>query len=186
MKVLKSPLIAVSSIALVLGACASKPPVQEEVVTQAPPPPPPAPAPQPTQPAPPPPTPAREGPLPGSLEEFRVRVGERIYFDTDRYDVDALDMQTLDRQAEWLKTYPEVSVMVAGNCDERGTREYNLGLGARRANAAKEYLVSKGIAPSRIETISYGKERPIDGRSTPEAWQMNRNAHTQIISGTVG
>ena len=115
-----------------------------------------------------------------------MNVGERVYFSTDQYNLTSDDMAVLDRQAAWLEAYPSVRILVAGNCDERGTREYNLGLGERRANSVKDYLVSRGISASRIETISYGKERPIDGRSTEAAWEINRNAHTQIVSGQVG
>lgn len=186
MKLEKLNFVFVAGIALALGACASaKPPVQEEVRTQAPPP---------MQPPPvvndvvrdPVPQVVNTGPAPGTVEEFRVRVGERIYFDTDQYNVDSFDIETLQRQAAWLKKYPNVSILVAGNCDERGTREYNLALGARRANAVKEFLVAQGVPSDRIETISYGKERPLDGRSNEEAWQINRNALTQIVSGTIG
>ena len=92
---------------------------------------------------------------------------------------------TLSEQAAWLQSYSDVKVQIAGNCDERGTREYNLALGARRANAVKDYLVGLGVDPSRITTISYGKERPIDPRSNEEAWALNRNAHTVIVSGAV-
>lgn len=175
----------VAAIALALGACASKPEPVEPVVSEAPPP-----APTPTsRPTPTPTGPVvtqNTGPRAGSVQDFMVNVGDRVYFDTDRYNVDSEDMRTLDRQVAWLRAYPSVTILVAGNCDERGTREYNLGLGERRANAVKDYLVSQGISSSRIETISYGKERPVDGRSTPEAWATNRNSQTQIIDGAVG
>jgi len=123
------------------------------------------------------------GPRRGSVEDFTVNVGDRIFFDTDQYNLDAEDRARLDRQAAWLQSYPQVRLLIAGNADERGTREYNLALGERRANAARDYLVSMGIDPSRLETVSYGKERPTDPRSTPEAWALNRNAHSQIVSG---
>jgi peptidoglycan-associated lipoprotein len=84
-----------------------------------------------------------------------------------------------------MRQYPNVRVLVAGNCDERGTREYNLALGARRAAAARDYLVSLGVDGGRVETVSYGKERPLDARANEEAWSVNRNAHTQIVSGAV-
>lgn len=145
----------------------------------------PAPAPTPT------PTPApvvveRTGPLPGSLEDFTVNVGSKVYFDVDQYNLDAQDRDTLARQAAWLNTYANVTVLVGGNCDERGTREYNIALGERRATAAKDFLISQGVSASRIETVSYGKDRPVDPRSTPEAWAVNRNATVQIVSGIVG
>lgn len=183
MKPFIAKILIVAGLALAVSACVSEPPPTEPVV-----------------PTPPPvvektekkveeKTDVREevytGPTRGSVEEFRVRVGERVYFGTDMYNIDQDDMETLNRQAEWLKTYPNVNVLIAGNCDERGTREYNLALGARRANSVKEYLVARGISPDRIETISYGKERPLDGRSTEEAWEINRNAQTQIVSGAV-
>ncbi|MGE0044458.1 MAG: peptidoglycan-associated lipoprotein Pal [Hyphomonadaceae bacterium] len=132
-----------------------------------------------------PPSQEQTGPVPGSVEDFRVSVGDRVFFPLDRSDLSPEARAILDRQAAWLRRYPNVRVLVAGNCDERGTREYNLALGARRAAAARDYLVSLGIQSSRIETVSYGKERPLDPRSTEEAWAVNRNAHTQIVSGAV-
>ncbi|MEM6852571.1 MAG: peptidoglycan-associated lipoprotein Pal [Pseudomonadota bacterium] len=120
------------------------------------------------------------GPVPGSMEDFVVNAGNRVFYAFDRYDLSSDAQATLQRQAAWLNSYPATSVRVEGNCDERGTREYNLALGARRANAAKDYLVGLGVDPARISTISYGKERPIDPRSTDEAWALNRNATTVI------
>lgn len=184
MKPFSSKFLIVAGLALALGACASSKPVVEEVVDTTPPPKPPVKEEvvQKVE----PPKEVYTGPAEGSVEWFRVKVGERVYFDTDRFNVDAFDMETLDRQAAFMKQYPEVKIMIAGNCDERGTREYNLALGARRANAVKEYLVGKGVSADRIETISFGKERPLDGRSNEEAWSINRNAQTQIVSGAVG
>ena len=121
------------------------------------------------------------GPVPGSMEDLVVNVGNRVFFAFDRYDLSSDAQATLSRQASWLKSYPEASIRIEGNCDERGTREYNLALGARRANAAKDYLVGLGVDPSRITTISYGKERPVDPRSTPEAWALNRNSTTVVV-----
>ncbi len=89
----------------------------------------------------------------------------------------------LDKQAQWLARYPQVQVRIEGNCDERGTREYNLALGARRANSVRDFLVSHGVNPARINTISYGKERPIDPGESEEAWAHDRNAHTAITAG---
>ncbi|MBY9066187.1 peptidoglycan-associated lipoprotein Pal [Hyphomonas sp. WL0036] len=120
---------------------------------------------------------------PGSLEDFRVNVGERVYFDLDQWSLDSDDQEILKRQAAWLQAYPNVRVLVAGNADERGTREYNLALGERRASAAKDYLVSLGVSASRVDTVSYGKERPIAGGSNDESWALNRNSWTQIVSG---
>jgi peptidoglycan-associated lipoprotein len=119
----------------------------------------------------------------GSLEDFRVNVGERVYFDLDQYRLDSDDQAILQRQAAWLASYPNVRVLIAGNCDERGTREYNLALGERRANAVKEYLVSLGVSASRIDTVSYGKERPVVAGSDDQSWALNRNGWTQIVSG---
>jgi peptidoglycan-associated lipoprotein len=116
----------------------------------------------------------------GSEENLVQSAGDRIFFDTDASDVNARAQATLDRQARWLRQYLQVSVWVAGNCDERGTEEYNLALGQRRANADRDYLVAHGIAQDRIETISYGKSRPIDPASSPEAWAQNRNVITSV------
>ncbi|HJS80686.1 MAG TPA: peptidoglycan-associated lipoprotein Pal [Vitreimonas sp.] len=142
------------------------------------------PTPTPTEPTPPTQT-APRGPTPGSVEDFRVSVGDRVFFGYDRFDLTPEARQVLERQAAWLRQYPNVRILVAGNCDERGTREYNLALGERRASAARDYLVSLGVAANRVETVSYGKERPLDARSNEEAWSVNRNAHTQIVSGAV-
>jgi len=120
---------------------------------------------------------------PGSLEDFRVNVGERVYFDLDQYRLDTEDQDILKRQAAWLASYPNVRILVAGNADERGTREYNLALGERRANAVKEYLVSLGVNASRVDTVSYGKERPVAAGSNDQSWALNRNGWTQIVSG---
>jgi peptidoglycan-associated lipoprotein len=120
---------------------------------------------------------------PGSLEDFRVNVGERVYFDLDQYRLDSDDQAILQRQAAWLASYPNVRILIAGNCDERGTREYNLALGERRANAVKEYLVSLGVSAARIDTVSYGKERPVVAGSDDQSWALNRNGWTQIVSG---
>lgn len=125
------------------------------------------------------------GPTPGSVEDFRVSVGDRVFFGLDRSDLTPEARSILERQAAWLRRYSNVRILIAGNCDERGTREYNLALGARRAEAAKAYLVSLGVPANRVETTSYGKERPLDPSSTEAAWSVNRNAHTQIISGAV-
>ena len=161
-------LIAMSAVAA-LAACASRG----------------EPTPTPSEPTAPPTSTAPRGPVPGSVEDFRVSVGDRVFFGYDRFDLTPEARQVLERQAAWLRQYPNVRLLVAGNCDERGTREYNLALGARRAAAARDYLVSLGIAGNRIETVSYGKERPLDARANEEAWSVNRNAHSQIVSGAV-
>jgi peptidoglycan-associated lipoprotein len=121
--------------------------------------------------------------LPGSEQDFVINVGDRIYFDFDRYEIRTDAQPVLAAQATWLSKYPAVAVRIEGNCDERGTREYNLALGARRANAVRDFLVAHGVEPTRITTISYGKEKPIDLGSGDEADQHNRNAHTVLISG---
>ena len=100
--------------------------------------------------------------LPASQEDLTQTAGDRIFFDTDRNSLNPQATATLDRQSSWLQRYPQVNVWVAGNCDERGTEEYNLALGQRRAAADRDYLVAHGVQRSRIETISYGKSRPID------------------------
>lgn len=123
---------------------------------------------------------AGTGVTPGSIEDFVVNVGDTVHFDTDRYNIDGTAQATLLRQAAWLQQYPDVNVQIEGNADERGTREYNLALGARRANSVKSFLVSQGVQAIRITTISYGKERPIDPASNPTAWAKNRRAKTAI------
>ena len=118
--------------------------------------------------------------VPGSQQDLVANVGDRVFFDFNKWNIRADQRGTLDRQAEWLKRFPQVTITVEGNCDERGTREYNLALGAKRAAAAKNYLVAAGINPNRIETISYGKERPAVAGSNEEAWRQNRNAITVV------
>lgn len=159
-----------------VAACATKPaPVVE--------PPPPVAAP-PRAPAPPP-APVNQGPVAGSIEDFLRNAGDRVYFGYDQYELNAESRAGLEKQAAWLQRYPSTRIMIAGNADERGTREYNLALGARRSAAAKSYLVGLGVAASRIETTTFGKERPIDTRASEEGWARNRNSHTQITSGAV-
>lgn len=121
--------------------------------------------------------------VPGSEQDFVVNVGDRIYFDLDSYDVRPEAMPRLDAQAQWLQRYPSVTVRIEGNADERGTREYNLALGARRAEAVRTYLINRGVPAGRIDTISFGKERPIAEGSSEDAWARNRNAHTAVVSG---
>ena len=129
------------------------------------------------------PAPVSQGPLAGSEQDFVVNVGDRVYFDFDSYQVRTDAQPLLGAQADWLKHYPAVAVRIEGNCDEKGTREYNLALGARRANTVRDFLVAHGIEPSRITTISYGKEKPVDTGAGEEADQHNRNARTAIVSG---
>jgi peptidoglycan-associated lipoprotein len=117
---------------------------------------------------------------PGSVADFRQNVGDRVFFDTDMSNIREDGRQTLTRQAEWLKKYTNYQITIAGHCDERGTREYNLALGERRANAAKQYLVAQGIPAQRVQTISYGKERPDPVGSDEAAWSRNRRAVTEL------
>ncbi|ABC63992.1 peptidoglycan-associated lipoprotein Pal [Erythrobacter litoralis] len=124
------------------------------------------------------------GPAVGTQEHFvRAVNGQNIiYFDTDRFNIDSADAAALQTQAQYLSQYPNVTVTIEGHADERGTRDYNLALGERRANAAKNYLVSLGIPATRISTVSYGEERPVATASTPEAWAQNRRAVTVVIN----
>jgi peptidoglycan-associated lipoprotein len=120
--------------------------------------------------------------VPGSQADFVASVAaDRVFFDTDAYNIDATDRATLDSQAAWLRRYPNVRVLVEGHADERGTRDYNLALGQRRAEAARNYLISTGIAASRIDVISYGKERPEATGSDEQSWAQNRRAVTVTI-----
>jgi peptidoglycan-associated lipoprotein len=162
-----------------LTACASHPP-----------PPPAAPVPPPPREGGPPPgyegAPSgsvQRGPIPGSEQDFVINIGDRVYFDFDQASIRTDAFPILQAQAGWLQHYPEIRVRIEGNADERGTREYNFALGARRADAVRDYLVAHGVAAGRIATISYGKEQPIDGGHDDAAWAKNRNAHTAIVEG---
>jgi len=117
---------------------------------------------------------------PGSREEFVAEVGDRVFFGFDKYDLTPEARTTLERQAFWLRKYPSATVTIEGHCDERGTREYNLALGERRASAAKDYLIALGVDAGRLSTISYGKERPVAFGSNDEAWAQNRRGVTTI------
>ncbi len=160
-----------SAVLVLAAGCTHK----QEAVNTAPPPA----APE----APPPPAPVTSSILPGSAEDFRTNVGDTVHFALDQYNIEAADQALLTRQAQWLNKYPSVRVTIEGNCDERGTREYNLALGARRANAVKEYLVSQGVSAGRVDTISYGKERPICTESNEDCWAQNRRGVTTITAG---
>jgi peptidoglycan-associated lipoprotein len=167
MKLGRTLLVATAMIAI--AGCAKKPPKEL----------PPAPEQTPTAEAPPP---AETGPVPGSQAHFLANVAsDRVFFDTDQSDIDAEDQATLRSQAAYLKQYANVRVTIEGHCDERGTREYNLALGERRANAAKNYLASLGIDAGRISTISYGKERPDALGSDEASWAKNRRAVTVTV-----
>jgi peptidoglycan-associated lipoprotein len=121
--------------------------------------------------------------VPGSAEDLRVNVGDTVHFDYDQYALTDEDKGTLQRQATWLQKFPAVRLTIEGHCDERGTREYNLALGARRANAVKEYLASLGVSSSRLETVSYGKERPVCTQSDESCWAQNRRGVSTIAGG---
>jgi peptidoglycan-associated lipoprotein len=149
---------------LLLAACAENPPAASNTAgTNAG-----------TQPA------ASTAVTPGSKEDFVQNVGDRVFFDFDKSDVKAEGRQVLQRQADWLKKYPNVTVTVEGHCDERGTREYNLALGERRASAVKKMLTALGVAANRVSTISYGKERPAVVGSNEAAWAQNRRGVSVI------
>lgn len=117
---------------------------------------------------------------PGSQQDFTVNVGDRVFFDTDSSVIRPDGQATLARQAQWLAKYPNYPVTVEGHADERGTREYNLALGQRRAVAVRDYLASKGVPASRMKIISYGKERPVAVCDDPSCWNQNRRAVTVL------
>lgn len=122
--------------------------------------------------------------LPGSEKDFTVNIGDTVHFEYNMFAITDEDRSILQRQAAWLQKYPRVRLSIEGHCDERGTREYNLALGARRAHTVKEYLVSLGVTPSRLDTISYGKERPICTESTEACWAQNRRGVSVITGGS--
>lgn len=184
---------------LVLSACATKPELVKEAATPVPV----ASAPEPEIFAPPPPPPPAvveqlpqvvapvqnlNLPSPGSVEDFAYQSGgePRVFFGYDQYDLSTEARDVLRRQADWMKIYENATAVIEGNADERGTREYNLALGARRADSVQAFLISQGIAPSRLRTISYGKERPIDGRPSETGWARNRNGYTKLRLGGIG
>jgi peptidoglycan-associated lipoprotein len=148
-----APLALAVFAALALGACANKPPQQPGVAGAA---------------------------TPGSQQEFVVSVGDRVFFETDSSQLTARAVATLDKQAQWLQTYSQYTFTVEGHADERGTREYNIALGARRAQAVRDYLVSRGISASRMRTISYGKERPVAVCNNISCWSQNRRTVTVL------
>jgi peptidoglycan-associated lipoprotein len=167
MKRLAITLVATSALALT--ACSKKPP------EQLPPPPQDTSAPPAEQ--------GPSGPQPGTEAHFKqvMSGSDVIHFDTDKYDIDSEDAAALRQQAQYLLQYGTVRATIEGHCDERGTREYNLALGERRANAAKNYLVSLGVPATRLTTISYGKERPVALGSDEAAWAQNRRAVTGVL-----
>jgi peptidoglycan-associated lipoprotein len=165
-------LVGVAAAALLLAACATTPPSTASTSgagTQQPP------AATPMQ-------PMTSSIIPGSEADLVKNVGDRVFFAFNKSNLSATARATLQRQAAWLKKYSSVTIRIEGNCDERGTQEYNLALGNRRAHAAKAYLVNLGVAASRIATISYGKERPVALGHDEAAWAQNRNAITVVTS----
>lgn len=174
----------VTMTALLLTACATAPepvpepePVQEvvqEPVAES------IPAPQPL--APPVTRAEPTGPVPGSIDDFAFQSGgePRVFFAYDQYTLSSEARTTLRQQADWLNRYPNYRAVIEGHADERGTRQYNIALGARRANSVKSFLVSQGVNPTRLTSVSYGKERPIDARSNEAGWARNRNGFTNL------
>ena len=120
---------------------------------------------------------------PASPEYFNQTIGDRVFFAVDQSNLSAEAIATLDQQANWLLSNPNYTAIIEGHADEQGTREYNLALGARRAASAQEYLISRGVAPTRLSTISYGKERPLEICSNEACYSRNRRAVTVIAAG---
>lgn len=177
----------------VLSACASQPDPVEEVVAQVEAPKPivrQAPPPQVVERTPTPPPvmmPADPNlPIPGTAEDFAYQSGgeARVFFGYNQYNLTNEGRDSLRRQANWLQLYSDYSAVIEGHADERGTREYNLALGDRRADAVRAFLVSQGVAPNRLRTVSYGKERPIDPRSNDDGWSRNRNGYTNLSTSS--
>jgi len=147
-------LVAVLGIALSMGACASKNPLDGNAMASA--------------------------ATPGSQQDFVVNVGDRVFFENDQSDLTPQAMATLDRQVQWLQQYNRYAFTIEGHADERGTREYNIALGARRAQSVRAYMTSHGIDASRLRTISYGKERPVAVCNDISCWSQNRRAVTVL------
>lgn len=162
---MKLRLVSAVAVAVMLAACSTK---KTEVAATTP------------AAAPPPPAAKPTGPAPDSIEYFNTVVGNTIQFDFDRVDLDAEDQARLRAQAQWLNQYANRTITVEGHCDERGTREYNLGLGERRANAVRQFLISQGVAAGRVKTISYGKERPLCVASDEGCWARNRRGVSAV------
>ncbi len=172
MEISKFLKFAALSAVVMVAACTKK----EEVAATAPPPAPPPPMAAPAQ---------APGIVPGSIQDFKVNVGDTVHFGYNEYNIEANDKTTLQKQATWLNKYPGVQITIDGNADERGTREYNLALGARRANAVKEFLVSLGVNAGRLQTVSYGKERPLCTQSSEDCYAQNRRGTSTITGGAV-
>ena len=126
------------------------------------------------------PTPMANAAAPGSQQDFIVNVGDRVFFDTDSSELSEQARATLDKQALWLNQYARYAFTIEGHADERGTREYNIALGARRAQTVREYLVSRGVSAQRMRTISYGKERPVAVCNDISCWSQNRRVVTVL------
>ena len=147
-------LAAVLALALSMGACANKNPLTDGAMASA--------------------------ATPGSQQDFVVNVGDRVFFESDQTDLSPQAIATLEKQAQWLQTYPRYTFTIEGHADERGTREYNIALGARRAQSVRTFLASRGIDQSRMRTISYGKERPVAVCNDISCWSQNRRAVTVL------
>jgi peptidoglycan-associated lipoprotein len=156
MPIFRAAKFAVLAAALALAACASNPLGQDQASL------------------------AGNAAAPGSAQDFVVNVGDRVFFETDSAELTAQSQVTLDKQAQWLAHYNRYAFTIEGHADERGTREYNIALGARRAQAVRDYLASRGIDSSRMRTISYGKERPVAVCNDISCWSQNRRAVTVI------
>lgn len=173
-------LAVLAAAAMLATACASNPEPE------------PTPAPVAATPAPaatPPVTPQQpptQTAAPGSKADFAAKATDRVYFDYDQFNLDATDIRSLQGQVAWLKQYPNAKVQVEGHADERGTVDYNIALGARRASSVADYLQAQGIAANRVTTISFGKERPLDPGHDEAAWARNRNAYTNVVTDNVG
>jgi peptidoglycan-associated lipoprotein len=146
-------LAAVLAVALSMGACANKSVGSDAMASAA---------------------------VPGSQQDFVVNVGDRVFFESDQTDLTPLAIATLEKQVQWLQAYPRYTFTIEGHADERGTREYNIALGARRAQSVRTFMSSKGIDPSRMRTISYGKERPVAVCNDISCWSQNRRAVTVL------
>jgi peptidoglycan-associated lipoprotein len=159
---LKSPALIALAVGLALSGCATKKPLPDNANGLG----------------------LNNGATPGSQQDFTVNVGDRVFFETDSSLLTPTSQATLDRQAQWLMRYPNYPITVEGHADERGTREYNIALGARRAAATRDYLASKGVPRNRMRTISYGKERPVAVCNDISCWSQNRRAVTVLAAPT--
>ena len=128
---------------------------------------------------------AEQSAIPGSERDFIVNVGDRVHFIVDQSTLTPEAQETLRRQAAWLKQYPGVAVQIEGHSDERGTREYNIALSARRGSATQQFLIQQGVEPARLSTVAYGKERPVALCDAESCWNQNRRAVTLITAGAV-